>query len=516
MGWIGLLAALLIWSPWRSAPVPSPRTLTASVGADASLDTDPAGFGSVGATAQLSPDGTMLAFVAQQAGKTRLFVRKLDRLQAAPLAGTEGAGDPFFSPDGRWIAFVADGHLRKVPTTGGAPVNVCDAPAARGGTWTDDNTIIFCPTNGSNTRLVRVSAAGGVPAVVGTLGDGATTQRWPQALPGGAGVLYTESSNIGAWDEANLVVAPLSGGTPKIVVRGGYYGRYVASGHLIYMQHGTLFAVPFDLRRLEAIGQAVPALEGVMANPNVGSAQLSVSTEGTLVYVPGTDADGANPIDWMTHDGKVSVLRATKANWANPRFSPDGQKLALDIFDGQRNIWVYEWARDTSTQLTFGPLAHYPVWTPDGRRVAFASDRDNAIGNLYWVKADGTGDVTRLTDSQNAERAYSWHPSGKFLAFQANRPGTGWDLDDSADSRAMRLGAWHPAHRRSFSARPPPSRRRCSHPTAAGLPISRTKPAAASRCTCVRSPVPVAANGASPRRAASNPVGPRARTNCCS
>ena len=371
----------------------------------------------------------MLAFVAQQAGKTRLFVRKLDQLQAAPLAGTEGAGDPFFSPDGKWIAFFADGHLRKVPTTGGAAVNVCDAPAARGGTWTDDNTIIFCPTNGSNTKLVRVSAASGVPAVVGTLGDGATTQRWPQALPGGAGVLYTESSNIGAWDEANLVVAPLSGGAPKIVVRGGYYGRYVPSGHLIYMQHGTLFAVPFDLRGSRRSARPCQRFEGAMANPTMGYAQLSVSTEGTLVYVPGTAADQANLINWMSRDGKTSVLRATKMTWAqNPRFSPDGQKLTLDIFDGQRNIWVYEWARDTSTQLTFGSLNHFPVWTPDGRRVAFASDRDNGIGNLYWVNADGTGDVTRLTDSQNAERAYSWHPNGKFLAFQANRPGTGWDL----------------------------------------------------------------------------------------
>jgi Tol biopolymer transport system component len=425
MGWIGLLAALLIWSPWRSTSAPLPRTLAASLGADASFDI---GFGTFGATAQLSPDGTMLAFAAQQAGKTWLFIRKLDQLLAAPLAGTEGAADPFFSPDGRWIAFFADGHLRKIPTTGGAAVNVCDAPAARGGTWTDDNSIIFCPTNGSNTRLVRVSAAGGVPAVVGTLGDGATTQRWPQALPGGAGVLYTESSNIGAWDGANLVVAPLSGGAPKIVVGGGYYGRYVPSGHLIYMQHGTLFAVPFDLRLLETLGPAVPALEGVTADAVVGAARLSVSTEGTLVYVPGAAADQANPVNWMTRDGKMSVLRATKVIWANPRFSPDGQRLALDIFDGQRNIWVYEWARDTPTQLTFGSLAHFPVWTPDGRRVTFASDRDKAVGNLYWVNADGTGDVTRLTNSPNAERAYSWHPSGKFLAFQANRPGTGWDL----------------------------------------------------------------------------------------
>ena len=194
------------------------------------------------------------------------------------------------------------------------------------------------------------------------------------------------------------------------------------------MQQGTLFAVRFDLDRLETIGQAVPALEGVAANPAVtGGAQLAVSSEGTLVYVPGTAATTANPIDWLTRDGKTSVLRATKADWANPRFSPDGQKLALEISDGKQNdIWVYEWARDTLTQLTFDPgQDRIPVWTPDGRRIVFASDRAKAgITNLYWVNADGTGDVTRLTDSPESQIPWSWHPSGKFLAFHANRGAT--------------------------------------------------------------------------------------------
>ncbi len=421
---VALITALVLWAPWRSAPVPAPRTLLASIGADASLS-----IGS-GASAILSPDGTTLAFVSRQAGQafqTRLFLRRLDQLQADPLAGTEGATSPFFSPDGQWVAFFARGTLKKVSVTGGAAVALCDAPGAGGGTWTDDDTILF-----GKTVLQRVSAAGGTPAVFGALSPGATTQRWPQALPGGQAVLFSENVSSDNWDTANVVVAPLSGGAPKVVVRGGYYGRYVPSGHLVYVQQGTVFAVRFDLTRLETVGSAVPALEGVVANPTAsGAAQLAVSSEGTLVYVPSTAVTLARPIDWLTRDGKTAVLRATKADWANPRFSPDGQKLALDIWDGkQRDLWVYEWARDTLTQLTFDAgQDESPVWTPDGRRLVFASDRAKAgTRNLYGVNADGTGEVTRLTDSPDDQRPFSWHSSGKSLAFRATRPGTGGDL----------------------------------------------------------------------------------------
>ena len=169
-----------------------------------------------------------------------------------------------------------------------------------------------------------------------------------------------------------------------------------------------------------------------MSSQSAGGAQVAFSAEGTLAYVPGAGASAANPIDWMTRDGKASVLRATKAEWVNPRFSPDGQKLVLEIADGkQRDIWVYEWARDTLTQLTFDPGDDgIPIWTPDGKRVVFASDRakPGGVRNLYWVNADGTGEVTRLSDSPDDERPGSWHPSGKFLGFIASRAGTGTDL----------------------------------------------------------------------------------------
>jgi serine/threonine-protein kinase len=440
-----LVAALMLWAPWRTSPMPVPRKLFASIGASASLAT------SGGAAAILSPDGMMLAFVALQEGQTRLFVRKLDQLQATALAGTDDAANPFFSPDGQWIAFFANGQLKKVSISGGAALKLCDAASGRGGTWTDDDMIIFTPSSVNNVTLLRVPAAGGAPAVFAPLGDGATTQRWPQALPGARGVIYTEHSSTTNYDTANLVVAPLSGGTPKIVVHGGYYGRYVSGisssstgglgsptrgereggGHLIYMNQGTLFAVRFDLDRLETIGQPVPALDGVSANI-IGGVQLALSSDGTLIYVPGAVGGATSPIGWVTPDGKTSVLRATKADWANLCFSPDGQKLAMDISDGkQRDIWVYEWARDTLTQLTFDAGEDRdPVWTADGRRITFRSDRAKPGGpaNLYWVNADGTGEVTRLTNRPDNNRPNSWHPSGKFLAFVASGNPSAADL----------------------------------------------------------------------------------------
>jgi serine/threonine-protein kinase len=160
---------------------------------------------------------------------------------------------------------------------------------------------------------------------------------------------------------------------------------------------------------------------------------LAFSLDGLLAYVPGTAWTRAMPIDWTTREGTTSALRATSAIWQNPLFSPDGQKLVMDIDDGkQRDVWVYEWARDTLTQLTFDPDADYdPKWTPDGKRIVFASDRaQRGVFNLYWVNADGTGPATRLTDNPTSQYPTSWHPSGEFLAFyQGNAAGPSSGLD---------------------------------------------------------------------------------------
>ena len=429
---VALISGLLMWAPWRTTGSPAPRRLLASIGVDASLMTER------GPAAILSPDGTTLVFSARRDNQTRLFIRKLDELQATPLAGTEGGAYPFFSPNGQWIAFFAGTKLKKVSVAGGAPVNLCNLISGRGGTWLDDDTIIFSPSGGSNGPLLRVPAGGGTPTPFGTLSEGATTQRWPQVLPGGKTVLYTESSTTGNFDVANIVVAPVpadasaKAGPATVIVRSAYYGRYVVSGHLLYVQQGTLFAVPFDPVRLQMVGPGVPVIQGLMSSPTSGGAQVDVSGEGTVAYVPGGVASNlANATDWMTRDGQTSGLRAARTQWANPRFSPDGQKLAVDISDGkQRDIWVYDLVRDTLTQLTFDPGSDTnPVWTPDGKRIAFTSDRakTGSPRNLYWMSADGTGQVTRLTESPGEQYPASWHPSGKFLGYTENRGATGWD-----------------------------------------------------------------------------------------
>ena len=429
---------------WFSTPVLQPGApvrVTAELGADVSLATtqDPA-------AAVLSPDGRLLVFSAQKNGgdDTQLYVRRLDQLQATPLSGTDGARSPFFSPDGQWVAFFASGKLKKISVTGGAAFTLCDAPTGRGGTWGEDGTIVFTPDNVTQVRLLRVPSAGGTPQPVATLSQGEATQRWPQMLPGGKALLYASAPTTNsAWEDASLVVQPLPGGERKVVLRGGYYGRYLPSGlgsptraerkgsHLVYLHEGTLFAVPFDLDRLEVTGQAVPVLEGVLANSGgTGGAQVAVSGTGTLVYVPGQNVTVDAPIVWRDRGGKTLPLRAAAANWSNPRFSPDGRRLALDIRDKQNlDIWVYEWARDTLTRLTFDRgIDQKPVWTPDGRRIVFWSQRNGGAGSLYWQRADGTGDAQRLTEGKNPQFTASWHPGGKFFAFYETNPQTGDDL----------------------------------------------------------------------------------------
>ncbi len=421
---LALLLALALWAPWRPAPTPAPPLrLSAELGASASLST------AFGPAAILSPNGRLLAFVASPGTGERqlLHLRRLEQLDAAPLAGTEGARDPFFSPDGEWIAFFAEGKLKKVSVSGRAAVTLCDAPNPWGGSWAEDGTIFFTPEAG--VGLSRVSSAGGTPQTLTTPDQASQeqTHRWPQALPGGKAVLYT-AGNQGNFEEASLVVHTLEGDTRKVLYRGGYHGRYLPSGHLVFIREDTLFAAPFDLDRLELSGEPVPALESVTADRFNGRAQFGFSREGTLVYQRGGRI--ATSIQWMDREGKLEPLRAAPGVYGNIRFSPDGQRLALDILEGKnRDVWVYEWGRDTLSRLTLDPGEDSdPVWTPDGR-IAFSSTRaDQATGNLYWQRADGTGEAERLTESKSRQVPRSWHPSGRFLALLELNPQTRFDI----------------------------------------------------------------------------------------
>jgi len=432
---VGLALVLLLWwAPWRPLPAAAaPLRLEATLGADASLVITAGNQDAPeGNAAVVSPDGLQLAFVAQPhgGGAPRLYVRRLDQLTATPLVGTEGAVGPFFSPDGQWIGFFGGGTLKKIAVTGGAPVTLADATAARGGSWAEDGTIVF-GTNSGNRGLRRVSAVGGTAERLTTPAPAVeATHRWPQVLPGGRAVLYTVSAVPADYTNAWLAVMPLPAGTPHVVQRGASYGRYLPSGHLTWVHDGTLFAAPFDLYTLAVTGPAVPVVPGVVSSTTSGGAQVEVSHTGTLEYVPGGENSSAAPLDWLTRDGKTTALRAIPANWSGVRIAPDGHRLAFALADASNfDVWTYDAARDALTRLTFDPgLDSNPVWTPDGQRLVYSAVNGGTAQNLYWQRADGGGDATRLTTSTYVQSPGSWHPSGRFLAFEEIRPQTGSNL----------------------------------------------------------------------------------------
>jgi serine/threonine-protein kinase len=418
-------------APWQPPAAPaSLLRLSIGLGADVSLAVSSVGAGPAVA---LSPDGRLLAFVAHDKDKdtTRLFLRRLDQLQASPLAGTEGARDHFFSPDGQWIAFFADGQLKRVAVGGGAPVVLAEAPNDRGGTWSEDGTLLFTPNSLPSVGLSRVPASGG-PTEVATHPDpaaGEVTHRWPQALSGGA-VMFTAHRTLGSYEDASIVVERLPDGPRKVVVTGGYHGRYLPSGHVVYMHDGTLFALPFDLASLEAKGAAVPVIEDLVASPRTGGAQFTTSSPGTLVYLAGRGGRGRFSIQWLDRAGKLAPMRAAPGHYRNLKFSPDGTRLAMQVFDGKTSdVWVYEWGRDTMSRLTFDALGlTVPVWSPAGDGIAYSSLKGSEPGHIYWQRADGTGAPVSLTESRNFQTPDSWHPSGTPLAFHELSPQTGFDV----------------------------------------------------------------------------------------
>jgi serine/threonine-protein kinase len=425
-GLVVAAAVLLFVSQSRKTPPVAPLRLSAELGSGVSLPTSIIG----NAGLALSPDGQMLAFTGSKGGKTQLYLRQLTQLDAMALAETDDAVNPFFSSDGKWIGFFSNGKLRKVLASGGAAVTLADAPSGRGGTWTEDGHIIFCPDLTQGVSLVRVSEGGGKVEPQTTLAKGESWHRWPQMLPGDKALLYTSLTVTYGLDGANIVVQSYPNGTPKTLIHGGYSARYVGSGHIVYVHDGTLFAVPFDLGHLELKGQPAPVVGGVTSD-QTGSAHFSVSDNGVVVYLAGGSLNNLPPISWLDDAGRTSLLRSTGTNWSNPQFSPDGRKIAIDIFDNQLDIWTYDWERDTPTRFTFDSSEdRKPIWFPDGKRIAFASARGGDGLNLYWQRSDLAGEPQRLTQSKNIQLPGSFHPSGKYLAFAENHieARTGSDL----------------------------------------------------------------------------------------
>jgi serine/threonine-protein kinase len=376
----------------------------------------------------LSPDGTKLAYVASQGNTRQIYLRRLDSFEAEPLAGTEGAQALSFSPDGQWLGFTASdsGRLMKVPIQGGAPLPLADVYSPTGMCWGENGTILLSPNYGIG-GLVQISATGSSPIQVTRARDTKSEgHRWPQLLPGGQAVLFT------AWrrniEDCRIMVHFLKTGRQKVLVEGGTDGRYVPTGHLIFVRQGSLFAVPFDAERMELKGTSVPILNGV-GESREGAGWLSVSNQGSLVYSGVRVESIERVLVWVDREGKEQPLEVPPRPYISPRLSPDGNRIAVTIQAANDEIWSYDIPNRKFNRLTFQGRNSVPVWTPDGKRIAFRSDLggDGAL-NLFWMLSDGSGAAERLMKSEHFQAASSWSPDGKFLALNQSHPTNNNDI----------------------------------------------------------------------------------------
>ncbi len=416
----GIAIGVLTWNIARST-APTLRPITRSV-----IPLPPPQAIDVLSPIAISPDGTLVVYNSED----RLYVRALDQLTATAIPGTEGAGVSFLSPDGKWLAFAAvDGTLKKVALTGGRPITICRAYLVAGASWGSGDTIVFNTAPGWG--LSRVSAAGGQPQVLTRPNRDRRekTHRFPEVLPGGKAAIFTSATvDVASYDDARIEVLSLETGERRVLIEGGMHARYASSGHLVYARAGALSAVPFDLQRLEVTGTPVRILDGIATSPYDGAAGFAVSQAGSLVYVPGGVLKLHSTLQWVDRQGRAQLITDRRDDYhPQPRLSPDGLRLAVVLIRASNEIWILDFARDAFSRLAVGGDNNIPVWTPDGTRLIYNSNR-TGVHNLYWQSADGSGSAEQLTTNANEQGPSSWSPDGKILTFNQHDPATGWDI----------------------------------------------------------------------------------------
>ncbi len=417
---IAVVATLAAGAGWYIASRPAP--LRPLVHLNVELDPDAPISANAPNPLAISPDGSRIVVVLRGAdGKNLLYARLLQQSKLVPLAGTENANYPFFSAEGQWIGFWADGKLKKILADGGAAVTICDAATIRGVSWGDDGNIVLAI--GSSYALSRVSSAGGTPAPATKLNQGERTHRWPQVLPGSQTILFTAHSGSIDYDNASIDAVSVKSGQRKTLVRGGFNGRYLPTGnrkgHLVYMHKGTLFAAPFDPEGLALTGPAVPLLENVSSN-TYGGGTFAFSATGIFLFQAGGDLQSNSRLYLADRSGATKPLLPQVGAYSTPRFSPDGKRLAFSLSNGAgSDIWLKDMDHDAPSRLSFLKGTNdYPVWTPDGWSIVFRSTGQDQAG-LYWICAGGAGEAQRLMDGKLNPTPESFSPDGKRLSYSA-------------------------------------------------------------------------------------------------
>ena len=414
---IGIGVVFALYGQRPPAPRPTVR-FTIALPEDTAIDP-------LRGSVAVSADGTQMMYVAIHAGRPRLFLRTADRDTPQLVEGSDGAADPFFSPDGEWVGFFAHGGLKKLRVTGGTPVALCAARAGAGASWARDGTIVF--GGGPGGGLARVSDAGGEPQILlaPQAGSREFTYGWPDILPDGSGVIYTAVSLAGS----RVALFDFATGISHGLIESGSFGRYSPTGHLVFERRGRLEAAAFSLRDRRVADLPRSILRGLATTDSAHAGpRFAFSRTGSLIYVPGASGEGEEQLQWLDVRGHLEPLPLPAAPVEGVDVAPDLRQLAMTLeTDAGRDLWVGDLQRGAITRLSSDGRSVSPAWHPDGLEIAFAYSKAGPF-NLFTRPAHSEAAPQPLLESEWNQVPTSWSPDGRLVAFTEFHPLTGADI----------------------------------------------------------------------------------------
>lgn len=376
----------------------------------------------------ISPDGSTFVYLGTHGSTTSLYLRPLDRFEATVIPGSEGAVNPFFSPDGAWIGFQAERRLQRAWLGGGPPLRLCEVADLRGATWTPAGDIVFAPA--ATSGLWRVPADGGAatPLTRVDFAAGERTHRWPHVTPDGRGVMFTIGwDGATSFDEASIAYVPLEGGAHRLVLRHATDGRLLANGHLAWARSGSVMTAPFDPAAV-AVGGVPRLVQAGVAMTATGVAHFACSNDGVLLHLAGPPETLRRSLVTVDGEGRVTGHFASGEALEEPRLAADGLTAIISIRSRSSDLWLYDFTRGALARLTFDGENFAGIWGPGPAMLTFSSSHAGGPSDVYCAYTDRAGAPELLVSSEFDKAPGCWSPDGGMLLFTEYHPDTGADI----------------------------------------------------------------------------------------